>query len=119
MNSVKARSTDEAWFSTDKGVGVLTDFESNTWVAYQMDPKTHHGKATVYKDREVLEEVETATGIPHNFIIYTELDGNDVWVGTSKGLAWGKGEGYYPRLRERGAVAGNLAATTVAVKGGK
>jgi ligand-binding sensor domain-containing protein len=110
MNSVKARSTDEAWFSTDKGLGVLTDFDSNTWITYRMDPKTHHGKATVYKDRDVLEEVETETGIPHNYIIYTELDGNEVWVGTSKGLAWGKGEGYYPGLRERGAVKGNLAS---------
>ena len=109
MNSVKARSSDEAWFCTDKGLGVLTDFESNTWITYQMDPKTHHGKATVYKDREVLEEVETETGIPHNYVIAADMDGNDVWIGTSKGLAWGKGSDYYPRLRARGAVSGNLA----------
>ena len=28
-----------------------------------------------------------------------QTDGNDVWVGTSKGLGHGIGEGYYPRLR--------------------
>jgi ligand-binding sensor domain-containing protein len=85
-----------------------------------MDPKTHHGVATVYKDREVQEVVETETGIPHNYIIAADMDGNDVWIGTSKGLAWGKGSDYYPRLKERGAVSGNLAAAApVAAKGGK
>ena len=78
-------------FLTDKGVGVLTDFESNTWVAYRMDPKTHHGKAVVYKDREVLEEVETETGIPHNYIIYSELDGERCvdWHGQRSRLGQG------------------------------
>jgi ligand-binding sensor domain-containing protein len=110
MNSVKARSADEAWFCTDKGLGVITDFESNTWVTYQMDPKTHHGKATVYRDRDVLEEVESETGIPHNYIIAADMDGNDVWIGTAKGLAWGQGADYYPRLRERTPASGKPTA---------
>jgi ligand-binding sensor domain-containing protein len=110
MNSVKARSGDEAWFCTDKGLGVITDFESNTWVTYQMDPKTHHGKATVYRDRDVLEEVESETGISHNYIIAADMDGNDVWIGTAKGLAWGQGADYYPRLRERTPASGKPTA---------
>jgi ligand-binding sensor domain-containing protein len=110
MNSVKARSADEAWFCTDKGLGVITDFESNTWVTYQMDPKTHHGKATVYRDRDVQEEVESETGIPHNYIIAADMDGNDVWIGTAKGLAWGQGADYYPRLRERTPASGKPTA---------
>jgi hypothetical protein len=114
MNFVKARSADEAWFCTDKGLGVITDFESNTWVTYQMDPKTHHGKATVYRDRDVLEEVESETGIAHNFIIAADMDGNDVWIGTAKGLAWGQGADYYPRLRERAAARGTVAAAGAA-----
>jgi len=100
-NFIKGVDAKRAWFCTDKGLGVITDFESNTWVTYQMDPKTHHGKATVYRDRDVLEEVESETGIPHNFIIAADMDGKDVWIGTSKGLAWGQGAGYYPGLRER------------------
>jgi hypothetical protein len=43
--------------------------------------------------------------IPHNYVLWTELDGNDVWVGTSKGLAWGEGEGYYGGLEERTVVS--------------
>ena len=30
------------------------------------------------------------------------LVGNDVWIGTSKGLGWGIGEGYYPGLKTSG-----------------
>ncbi len=100
-NNVKGRSADEAWFCTDKGVGVVTDFETDTWVTYTMDPKTHHGKAVVSRNKKVLEEVITPVGIPHNFIICADIDGDDVWIGTGKGLAWGIGKGYYPRLRMR------------------
>ena len=54
--------------------------------------------------------VDSETGIPHNFIIAADMDGNDVWIGTSKGLAWGQGAGYYPRLRERTPASGKPAA---------
>ncbi len=74
-----------------------------------MDPKTRKGVATVYRDRQVIERVESPKGIPHNYIISVDFDGNDVWVGTSKGLGWGKGADYYPRLRERTPAA--LAST--------
>ena len=30
-----------------------------------------------------------------------DVDGNDIWVGTGKGLGWGIGEGYYPGTKER------------------
>lgn len=100
-NNLRARSANEAWFCSDKGVGVITDVPSNTWVAYTRDPKTLRGKAVVSRDKTVLEEVDMEVGIPQNFIICADIDGDDVWVGTGKGLAWGIGEGYYPRLKER------------------
>jgi len=100
-NAVKGRSANEAWYATDKGVGVVTDFETDTWVTYTMDPNTHEGIAVVSRNEEVLETVRSPRGIPHNYALWTEFDGADVWVGTSKGLAWGKGAGYYPRLKER------------------
>jgi ligand-binding sensor domain-containing protein len=104
-NNVKGRSANEAWFCTDKGVGVVTDFETDTWVTYTMDPKTHNGKAVVSRNKKVLEEVSTPLGIPHNFIICADIDGDDVWIGTSKGLAWGVGKGYYPRLKTRAVMS--------------
>jgi ligand-binding sensor domain-containing protein len=107
INNICARSANEAWFATDKGVGVITDYQTNTWVAYTMDPKTRRGRAEVYRDRELLKIVDMEVGIPHNFIINLDLDGNDAFVATSKGLGVGIGEDYYAGLRpERPAVVG-------------
>ena len=105
INALKARSADEAWFATDKGVGVITDFGTNTWVAYTRDGTKQAGKAVVYRDREVLETVEMGLNLPHNYTICADVDGNDVWIGTAKGLAWGIGEGYYPGRKARPRVA--------------
>lgn len=101
INNLRARSADEAWYCSDKGVGVITDFASNTWVAYTRDPAGKGGKAVVTRDKEVIETVEMPVGIPHSYIIAAEIDGDDVWIGTAKGLGWGIGEGYYNGLRER------------------
>ena len=97
----KGRSANEAWFCTDKGVGVITDVETNIWVTYTHDAKGKSGKAVVSRDKEVLETVEMPVGIPHSYILGVDFDGSDVWVATSKGLGWGQGEGYYPGLKER------------------
>lgn len=104
-NSVKGRSADESWFSTDQGLGALMDFKTDTWVTYTMDPETHRGRAVIQRGTRVLKTLSLEKCIPHNYVLWTEMDGNDVWVGTSKGLAWGKGVGYYPRLRPAGTVS--------------
>jgi frataxin-like iron-binding protein CyaY len=101
LNNVRARSADEAWFCSDKGAGAIVDFATNTWVAYTRDTEGKGGKAIVTRDKEVLETVEMPVGIPDSFIINADIDGNDVWLATAKGLGWGIGEGYYPGLRER------------------
>ncbi len=100
-NNLRARSGREAWFATDKGLGAVMDAGTNTWVAYTRDPKSDTGKAVVTRDKTVLETVEMGLNLPHNFIISIDVDGNDVFIGTAKGLAWGIGEGYYSGLRER------------------
>jgi ligand-binding sensor domain-containing protein len=101
-NNMKARSAIEAWYCTDKGLGAIMDFETNTWVAYTRDPKTLRGKAVVTRDKTVLEEIDMDVGVPHSFAISIDFDGQDVWIGTAKGLGWGIGEAYYPGLREKG-----------------
>lgn len=98
-NAVKGRSANEAWYSTDKGLGVFADFPSDTWVTYTMDPKTHGGTAVVSRGTETLKTVRLPRGIPHNYVLWVEFDGNDVWVGTSKGLGWAKGPDYYAGLK--------------------
>ncbi len=101
QNNVTGRSSDEAWYCTDKGASAIVDFATNTWVTYTRDSKNKTGKAVVMRDRDVLETVELPVSIPHNYIIAADIDGNDVWIGTAKGLGWGIGDGYYRGLRER------------------
>ena len=102
-NAVRGRSANEAWFATDKGLGALADFETDTWVVYTSDRKAGKGQAIIQRGAEVLEVVETAPNLPHNYVLWVEMDGNDVWVGTSKGLGRGIGRGYYPGLRAASA----------------
>jgi len=99
-NAVKGRSANEAWYSTDKGVGVFADFPTDTWVTYTKDPKTQGGKAIVSRGTKTLKTVELERSIPHNYALWAEFDGNDVWVGTSKGLGWARGNGYYAGLKK-------------------
>ncbi|WP_321475874.1 hypothetical protein [uncultured Paludibaculum sp.] len=100
-NNLKARSGNEAWFATDKGVGAIMDVATNTWVTYTRDPKSKTGKAVVTRDKTVLETVEMGLNLTHNYILAIDVEDNDVFVATSKGLAWGVGDGYYGGLRER------------------
>lgn len=100
-NNLRARSAQEAWFATDKGAGAIVDADTNTWVTYTRDPKSAAGKAVVTRDHKVIETVEMGLNLPNNFIIAIDIEGPDVFIGTAKGLAWGVGEGYYPRLKER------------------
>lgn len=97
-NAARGRSAHECWYCTDKGIGAIVDFETDTWVVYTMDPDTHEGIAEVRRAGKVLKTVRSQRGVPHNYVLWAEFDGNDVWVGTSKGLARAIGEGYYPRL---------------------
>ena len=99
-NNVKARSANESWFCSDKGLGACMDFDTNTWVAYTRN-QDGTGKAVVTRDKEVLEVIEGPVNVPQNFIISADMDGKDVWIGTGKGLAWGMGEDYYPGLKNR------------------
>ncbi len=98
-NAVKGRDANEGWFATDKGIGVVADFPSDTWVTYTMVPETHRGKAVVAQGETVLDVIDMPQGIPHNYTLWVEFDGNDVWVGTSKGLGHGIGHGYYKGIK--------------------
>jgi ligand-binding sensor domain-containing protein len=100
-NNVKGRSAQEALFSTDKGLGIITDGPGDTWVAYTRDPETGRGRAKVTKGGKVVELVDMPVGLPHSFTINADVDGDDIWVATAKGLGWGQGERYYPGLHDR------------------
>ena len=113
-NNLKARSGQEAWFCSDKGLGACMDADTDTWVTYTSDGKHHRGQAVIKRDATVLKTVETGYNVPHNFIICADTDGDDVWVGTAKGLGHGMGTGYYPRLQGPPAVAPAVPPALVA-----
>jgi ligand-binding sensor domain-containing protein len=99
-NNVKARNANECYFAHDKGLGVVADFPTESVVAYTRDPQTLRGVAKVYQHGKHLYTVDMEKGVPHNFIIALDTDGNDTWVGTSKGLGWAIGTGYYAGVKE-------------------
>jgi hypothetical protein len=100
-NNIRGRSAQEALYCSDKGLGIITDAPGDTWVAYTRDPATLRGRAKVTVAGKVIEEVDMPDGVPHSFMIAADVDGDDIWVGTGKGLGWGIGEGYYPGTKER------------------
>jgi len=102
-NNVKARSADECYFAMDKGLGVVADFPTESVVSYTRDPNTLRGKAQVFQAGELLRTVDMEKAVPHSFIIGVDVDGNDVWAATGKGLGWGIGDGYYPGVKENPA----------------
>lgn len=97
-NNLRARSGWECWFAGDKGLGACVDAETDTWVTYRSNGKDHTGSAVIQREHQILKTVDTGYNTPHNFIISIDFDGNDVWVGTGKGIGHAIGNGYYPRL---------------------
>ncbi len=102
-NAAKGRSSAEGWFGTDKGLGVVADFFTDTYVAYTRDPKTLRGKAQVFRRGKVLKTIDMDRAVPHNYVINIDFDGNDAWVATAKGLGWAIGDGYYKGVRRPGS----------------
>jgi len=98
-NNVKARSANECYFAMDKGLGVVADFPTESVVTYTRDPNTLQGKAQVFQAGKLLTTVDMPKAVPHSFIINVDVDGNDIWVATGKGLGWGIGQGYYPGVK--------------------
>jgi len=115
-NFVRGRSANEGWFGTDKGVGVVADFPTDTVVTYTQDLKTHRGRAVVYRSGKILESIDMERTVPHNYILGLDIDGNDVWVATSKGLAWAIGSGYYPGVRPRAPLGGGQPSVPTVAK---
>jgi ligand-binding sensor domain-containing protein len=111
-NAVKGRSANEAWYSTDRGLAVVADFATDTWVTYTRSPNTQRGQAVIQRGDRVLKRIDLHRSIPHNYVNCVEIDGDDAWVGTSKGLAVARGRGYYPRLQLPRKVASNTSPSS-------
>jgi ligand-binding sensor domain-containing protein len=107
INQSVGRSGTSSYNCTDKGLGVLVDFERDTWVTYKRDTEdTKTWSAHIMTGNQEIKTVSTNLDLPNDFTITVEFIGDDVWIGTGHGLARGIGRGYYPGLKGQGRTSG-------------
>ncbi|MEJ2084659.1 MAG: regulator [Acidobacteriota bacterium] len=78
-----------AWFATDDG---LSHFDGEVWTTYKTDAEAGAGGLIVVRDGESETTVRTRTSIAHNFVLAVARRGEEIWVGTEKGLSIGTPE---------------------------
>jgi ligand-binding sensor domain-containing protein len=101
INFSLGRSATSSYNCTDKGLAVLADYESDTWVTYQRDDEdSPTWNAYIMVGPEVIKKVPTNLDLPNHFTIAAAFIGDDLWIGTGHGLAHGIGKGYYEGLRK-------------------
>jgi ligand-binding sensor domain-containing protein len=100
INQTVGRSGTSSYSCTDKGLAVLADYDSDTWVTYQKDEEGDPTwTAHVMVGGDEVTTVPTDLDLPNHFTISVALVGDDVWIGTGHGLARGVGSGYYDGLK--------------------
>lgn len=100
INFAKGRSSTSCYNATDKGLAVLADFKTDTWVSYKKAaPKDKTWTARIIQGKKEIRSVATGLALPNDFVITLEFQGDDLWLGTGHGLARGIGKGYFPGLR--------------------
>ncbi|MDX2443472.1 MAG: hypothetical protein QNK30_06695 [Bacteroidales bacterium] len=85
INFVKADGP-VVWLCTDMG---LSSFDGETWVSYQKNESDKKGKILISNGKET-EEMPAATSLSHNFVIGVDLQGDEIWLATSKGICRGE-----------------------------
>jgi ligand-binding sensor domain-containing protein len=75
-----------AWFATDEG---LSHFDGETWTTYQTAPEGESGGVIITRQGAAEQTTQTETAIAHNFVLAVARRGDEIWVGTEKGLSHG------------------------------
>jgi hypothetical protein len=100
INQTVGRSGTSSYSATDKGLGVLADFASDTWVTYQRDDEdAATWTAHIMVGGDEVRAVPTDLDLPNHSVISVALMGADVWIGTGHGLARGIGTDFHEGLR--------------------
>jgi len=100
INLSLGRSATSSYNCTDKGLGILVDYESDYWVSYQLENESSETwTAHIKKGNKTIKNISTNLDLPNHFTICVEFMGDDIWIGTGHGLARGVGTNYYPGLR--------------------
>ena len=99
VNYLAAPTVTEAWLGTNQGLYALVDWNTDTWVAYRSRQQEPNGSAIVIRDGHPAERYSLCSTIPADWVSCVAFQGDDIWVGTTHGLARGIGEGRWPGLR--------------------
>jgi len=85
INFLKADGS-VVFLCTDLG---LCSFNGETWVTYQKKDNSKSGKITITKGDET-KEISSSTSISHEFVIGVDVQDDEIWIATSKGVSRGK-----------------------------
>lgn len=89
INTVAARGQ-TVWLGTDKGLCSF-NWTTKKWTSYSRKANGK-GMVKIFQNGKWTEE-ETTETIPDNFVWSIAFQGDDIWVGTSAGIAVGKFDG--------------------------
>lgn len=74
------------WLCTDLG---LSSFNGETWISYQKNEHDKKGKILINNGSET-REMAASTSISHNFVIGVDIQDDEIWLATSKGVCRGE-----------------------------
>ena len=90
----------QVWIGTHKGLRVLADWETDTWVVYRRCGDRAAVVASVWRAGEEIFSQVLSRGFADEEIRCIAFDGNDALVGCAAGLVRATGHGYYAGLRD-------------------
>lgn len=85
INYIKAKD-DIAFICTDQG---LSTTDGENWITYTTNGNSKKGK-TIYINGADKKELATSRSLAHNFTIGVDVEGDQIWVATSKGVSRGQ-----------------------------
>jgi len=85
-NYIRGVDANRAWFCTDKG---LAYYDGTNWAVYRTSLRDGKPEMTVRDAAGNVTPVEVATAPAHNYILGIDLQGDDIWLATAKGLSHG------------------------------
>jgi ligand-binding sensor domain-containing protein len=85
-NFVKGLDANRAWFGTDKG---LAYYDGVNWAVYRPSLTDGKPEMTVRDEKGNVASVPVTTAPAHNYVLGVDVQGDDIWVATAKGLSHG------------------------------
>jgi ligand-binding sensor domain-containing protein len=86
ISQIKGIDGTHAWFSTDKG---LAYYDGTNWAVYRPALDTHKPEMLVRDAAGAVRKIAVQSAPAHNYILGVDLQGDDLWVATAKGLSHG------------------------------